>query len=166
MTDVDEAHLDAFAAAAEEYCAWAEGEAGGPLHEARMARTLVAELFRRALDLRQVDGDGEGPHISDDEYHAVYRRLGVLPFNYYSECFQPLIVPAEEPVTADLADDLADIWRDVKAGLLPFRNGNRAAAAWRWRFHFDVHWAHHATAALYALQAWFSEHAHELDELP
>jgi hypothetical protein len=83
-----------------------------------------------------------------------FRRFGSLPFNFYSECFNPLVVPAEEPVIADFADDLADIWRDVKPGLLLFRAGDRAAG--HWRFHFDVHWGHHATAAMYALQAWFS----------
>jgi hypothetical protein len=160
--------IDAFAAVAEDYCAWAEqnGDAADPDADldadpdadATAARTLLAELFRRAIDLPSPDAgdDADAPEIPPDEYQRVYQRFGGLPFNYYSECFNPLTVPAEEPVTADLADDLADIWRDVKAGLLLYRGGNRNAAAWIWRFHFDVHWGHHATAAIYALQSWFS----------
>jgi hypothetical protein len=59
-------------------------------------------------------------------------------------------------VAADLADDLADIWRDVKSGLLLYRSENPAAASWEWRFHFKAHWGRHATGAMHALQAWFS----------
>jgi hypothetical protein len=147
--------LDAFAAAAHEYCAWAEGDSRGALDDARIARTLLAELYRRAVDLPELeDCDVTAPEIPNDEYQTMFRRFGSLPFNFYSECFNPLVVPAEEPVIADFADDLADIWRDVKPGLLLFRAGDRAAG--HWRFHFDVHWGHHATAAMYALQAWFS----------
>jgi hypothetical protein len=168
VLDADELRrVEAFAAAAEEYCAWTEGATCGRVRDARIARSLVAELFRRALDLPRIhDWDGEAPEISHDEYQRVYRRFGTLPFNYYSQCFDPLAVPAEEPGMADLADDLADIWRDVKAGLLLFRNGNGPGAAWEWRFHFDVHWGRHASGALHALQAWFSTNSEELDQLP
>ena len=157
--------VDAFAVAAEAYCAWAEIPSRGTLRDARAARALTAELFRRAIELPQGDPEIDAPEIAAEEYRAVYERFGALPFNYYSECFDPLAVPAEEPVTADLADDLADIWRDVKSGLLLFRAGHHAAATWHWRFHFESHWGHHVTAALYALQSWFSAHADELDGL-
>ncbi len=163
----DQAHLEAFAAAAEQFCAWAEGESRGIVSDARLARALISELFRRAIDLpEQSDWNGDAPEISIDRYTRVYQRFGSLPFNFYSECSNPLIVPAEEPITADLADDLADVWRDVKGGLLLFGDGNITAAAWHWRFHFEIHWGHHASAALYALQSWFSEHVSELDQLP
>lgn len=150
--------ITAFAAAAERYCAWAEGEASAPRDDARAGRLLVAELYRRALDLPATEGsDRVVPAV--DGHERVYRRFGSLPFNYYSECFDPLIVPAEEPVVADLADDLADIWRDVKTGLVLFRHGDGDEAAWQWRFMLESHWAHHASAALYALQAWFSSNS-------
>ena len=61
-----------------------------------------------------------------------------------------------EPVRMSLADDLADIYRDVKNGLL----AEQAVAAarpndvlWTWRFDFESHWATHAADALRALQA-------------
>jgi hypothetical protein len=159
--------LEAFAVSAEAYCRWAEEEPHGTVQDARIARTLTAELFRRAIDLPQIFEDVvEAPEISIDEYQHVYRRFGALPFNYYSECFDPLIVPAEEPVTADLADDLADIWRDLKAGLILYQTSNRVAAAWQWRFHFEIHWGHHVSAAIYALQSWFSANSEELNQLP
>jgi hypothetical protein len=98
----------------------------------------------------------EAPDLPTEEYDRIFRRFGALPFNYYSECFDPLILPAEEPVAADLADDLADIWRDVKGGLLLYDAGSPQSAAWHWSTHYSFHWGHHATSALYALQSWFS----------
>ena len=159
--------VDAFATAAEAYCRWVEGDARDPVQDAAMARALTAELFRRAVDLPHMfESDLDAPDIGADDYQRIYRRLGSLPFNYYSECFNPLVVPAEEPVTADLADDLADIWRDVKSGLLVYRTGKRAAAGWQWRFHFEAHWGHHAAAAMYALQSWFSVNTDTINQLP
>ena len=48
---------------------------------------------------------------------TVFTRAGNLPLNYYSEVFNPIPVPAEEPVVGDLADDIADIYGDIERGL-------------------------------------------------
>jgi len=163
-------NVDAFAAVAEEYCAWAEGESLGEIADARTARKLLAELIRHAIELPdpsdELSSDAEPEAISSEDYQRIFRRFGSLPFNYYSECFDPLVVPGEEPVTSDLADDLADIWGDLESGLSLHRAGHVDAAAFHWKYHFDIHWAHHATSALYALQCWFSEHHTELREPP
>lgn len=116
-------------------------------------------LYTQAHLLPDVDEDGEAAEISDDEWTKVFKRFRALPFNYYGEVFNPLIVPAEEPVVADLADDLADIWRDLKPGLQLFEAGHHSAAAWHWRFLFKIHWGHHAIGALYALHYWFAENS-------
>src|SRR5690349_3135565 len=120
---------DAFAAAARAYVAWAEQTtAMSGLHEAFTARPLVARLITAVIELPRDSAGGDAAKISGDEWQRVFQRFGTLPFNYYSECFDPLVVPAEEPVTADLADDLADIWRDVKGGLLLYDAGDRGGA--------------------------------------
>src|SRR5689334_10381152 len=127
-----------FARAAGEYCEWAEGAPDGAISEARRGRRLLIELVRCALDLPDVFSEAGTTSVADEEYRRVYERFGALPFNYYSECLDPLIVPGEEIVTADLADDLADIWRDVKGGLLLWYEEATNAAAWHWRFHFET----------------------------
>src|SRR2546430_602877 len=99
--------IESFAIAAEEYCRWAEDSPADAGTEAHRARRLLLELLRRAIDLPGVLAEREATALSDEDYRRVYERFGALPFNYYSECFDPLIVPAEEPVVADLADDLA-----------------------------------------------------------
>jgi hypothetical protein len=43
-------------------------------------------------------------------------------------------------VSLTLADDLADIWRDLKPGLLELDSGARSEdVIWEWRLHFYVH---------------------------
>lgn len=150
--------IDRFALAARAFIVWAESPGTDDPHaEATFARASVIALIAAAIELPGGDCDNEAPDIPDEEYQRIYKRLGALPFNYYSECFNPLAVPPEEPVVADLADDLADIWRDVRGGLLLYESGSPEGAAWYWSNHFSFHWGHHATAALYALQTWFAD---------
>lgn len=150
--------MGTFATAAEAFCAWAEAPPGDQTSEALAARQLLADIYRFALDLPFAHPDSEetGPDSSARE--AVYRRFGALPFNYYS-LVDPLIVPAADSMTGDLADDLADIWSDLKVGITLHRASkvNEALHEWRWRF--DAHWGQHAVAALFALQSWIEANA-------
>lgn len=149
---------DEFAAVAREYVAWAEqAPASDALRESLIARRLLARLIAAVIELPRDSNGGDAPEIPTDEWRGILKRFGALPFNYYSECYNPLVVPAEDTVTADLADDLADIWRDVKTGLVLYDAGDRGGAEWQWVFNYSAHWGHHATAALYALQTWISQ---------
>jgi hypothetical protein len=149
--------IDRFADVARAFSAWAEARStSDPRTEALRARVHLANLIAAVISLPDGVFDAETPDIPQEEYQRIYRRFGTLPFNYYSECFDPLVVPPEEPVVADLADDLADIWRDLKAGIILYDRGLHQDAAWHWTNHYSFHWGHHATSALYAVQSWFS----------
>ena len=59
-----------------------------------------------------------------------------------------------ESVMLPLADDLADVWRDVKQGLVALDAGaSETDVIWEWRFSFYSHWGRHATEALRVLHA-------------
>lgn len=77
-----------------------------------------------------------------------------MPFQYYSEFFRPIAEPPEEPVTGDLADDLMDIYIDLKNGLRYYDVGRISDAVFEWAFSFGVHWDRHATGALRVLHCW------------
>ena len=68
-------------------------------------------------------------------------------------------MPPEKAVVGSLADDIADIYRDVVSGLRAFQSGLRAEAIWEWGFNFRDHWGRHATEAIKALHAWLAENA-------
>lgn len=62
--------------------------------------------------------------------------------------------PDPEVMAGDLNDDLADIWRDLKAGLLGLEQGGpEVSIRWEWKWGFYNHWGMHATAALMVLHA-------------
>src|SRR5262249_48569314 len=87
---------------------------------------------------------------------AVFAAASRLPVDYYAEVFDPSVIPTEVPVIASIADDIADIYRDVVSGLGAYQVGRRAQAIWEWRFGFEHHWGGHATGAIRALHAWLA----------
>jgi hypothetical protein len=61
-----------------------------------------------------------------------------------------------EAIACSLADDLADIYRDLKEGLLLIETGTeRDEVIWQWRFGFDTHWGAHALEALRAIHRFY-----------
>lgn len=153
-----------FVEAAREFCSWCEGERRVSVEEVVIALSLLPKLYSAALQLPDVFGEEEAPTISDDDYREVFVRFASLPFNYYASCFDPHQVAFDEkPVVADAADDLADIWRDLKPGLSLYDSGHINSAIWEWRFHFHCHWGQHLTSVLYAFHCWLSQNQ---DRLP
>ena len=149
-----------FAEAAELFCAWVESSPSAANVEAETALKHLSTLYRFALELPEGLGEEEPGDIPYEAWFAVYQRFAALPFNYYAQCFDPFEIPAEA-VTADLADDLADTWRDLKRGLLLFKAGHVDSAVWEWRESFWQHWGQHAAGGIYALHAWYSRHGED-----
>ena len=150
--------VEAFADAATEFCAWAEGPPSEEAAEAAAARLHLARLYLGALALREATSwadreNWEPPGRTPPEWQDVFRRFGALPFNYYSYT-NPHIMPGEDLFTGDLADDLADIWQDLRVGLWAYRAGDLVAAESEWRSSFKIHWGRHAADALLALHCW------------
>ena len=149
-------HVQHFADVANAFCTWAEESSEDQIDQVPAALALLSNLYQLALVLPELFDEQDAPEIQDQDWKKVFARFGSMPFNYYSQFFDPLEVTGE-PTVADLADDLADIWRDLKRGLLLFQAGNVAAACWQWRQSFWSHWGQHATGALHALHSWYCQ---------
>lgn len=146
----------AFTESVRAFCQWAEGDLQPGEAQMPVARRHLARLYALALDLPQRDCDwgdaaAEVPHAA---WRAMFERFGALPVNYYAQSANPLDVGCGDMMTGDLADDLADIWRDLKHGLNLLDGGNPDAAVFHWREHFLIHWGSHAASALHVLQCW------------
>jgi hypothetical protein len=122
----------------------------------------LAELYAAATKLPPVeptDADAdvdvdESALISSTGYSDLFSRLSehLGELDIYRVVFDPY--DAEEPVTGSLADDLADIYRDIKSGFLALDRGDdEADVIWEWRFSFGTHWGLHALRALYAIHS-------------
>jgi hypothetical protein len=152
--------IEKFADRARAYCNWAE-DAHSPMTVA-VALARLTELYLCALQLRDAFADEEATGIPHSEWRNVFDRFATLPLNHYSTCFDPLVIPAEEPVVGSIPDDFADIWRDVKGGLALYEAGYVEAAAWEWRFHFLHHWGQHSVRAIHALHSYLADNPCEL----
>jgi hypothetical protein len=175
-TDGDPA-IDEFARLADGYCALVDARAERPRADflAAMQRQLP-DLYAAALRLPDVwSPEPESPDDEaivdnldeDDQFdptkpipdpdaitHAQWKQLhGDLAelleqHQFYSLVYSPNELDDPSPVTGDLADDFADIYRDLGRGLVKYRRGDRSEAAWEWQFHFAAHWGRHAADAL------------------
>ena len=157
--------LQAFAAEARNYCAWAVSIEEGDQGAATALRRVVA-LYQAALQLppASVEGTEDDRHefVDTDERERVRVACARLPLQYYSQQFDPLTVPStEEPTIGDITDDISDIFRDVRKGLWYFERGRVADAAWEWAFGFQHHWGRHAACAIRTLHAYLAENCRE-----
>jgi hypothetical protein len=155
--------VDAFHKAANAFCDWAEnGSIGAEAAHARRALCLLVDLYAAALTLPESPPCGsevEALHVAQDDWQRLYARFGSLPFGYYGVVYDPHTVPPDQPLVGDLADDLADIYRDIKNGLMLWTAGHQVQAVWHWRHHFGFHWGRRGVDAIRALHIWLEQEA-------
>jgi hypothetical protein len=129
--------------------------------------SLVVQLYQAALLLPAAAPERTETHARPDEreWKRVLDHVGhTLTKDYYWLVLNPLKMPPEEPVCGQLSEDLADIWRDLKEGLLVWETGtadSRSEAWSAWRNSFEIHWSQHAACVIGALNALcFANSAH------
>jgi len=106
----------------------------------------VLRLFERALLLPSVQPDTTDARdrVETESQRAILRGIvGKLAHDHYWVVFEPLEPDQPEPVAGLISDDLADIWRDNKEGLLELNSESKNDALWHWRISFETHWAQH-----------------------
>lgn len=155
----DESPVTTFRVLAERYCAFIESFDSLKRGEFvwQLAEHLV-DLYAAGMRLPSQYGDDgfEAPaSMTNAEWQELFwrlrRKLGDA--DLYSVMFDPYESGAT-PIAGSLADDAADIYRDLRRGLAVIAvDGGLDNAVWEWQFGFDNHWGEHATAALYALHS-------------
>jgi hypothetical protein len=155
----DDSPITTFRVLAERYCAFIESSESLGRGEFvwQLAEHLVG-LYAAGMRLPFPDGDDDfdAPEsMTSEEYQELFQRLGrkLGDADFYSVMFDPY-ESGSTPVTGSLADDAADIYRDLLSGLNVIAvEGGLGNAVWEWRFGFDNHWGKHAAEALYALHS-------------
>jgi hypothetical protein len=144
--------VQAFAAAAREYCAWSEPDVPKSARDAFARLSRLVELIER---VPRGSGIYLGPSkYTSEQWNAMFRGYKDIPVQYYRSYFDPLDLDKTEMEMGDVHDDLTDIWSEMYVGLEVYDAGDVASAAFHWRESYDVHWGRHATAAMYALHCW------------
>jgi len=146
---------------ARRFCNWATSDYPANLQSVKQALELITELYlcgiRLTSEVQEVEEPTPIVETRESMRSTVFTHAGNLPLNYYSEVFNPLTIPAEEPVIGDLADDIADIYGDIEYGLSLVDAGFTEHAVWEWVFRMQTHWGEHATSAIRALHCYSSE---------
>ena len=121
-----------------------------------MAMWYLSRLITAALELPMPEPENvqSASALSVESHRTVFERFGCFGFQYYSEVFRPVGEEPEDAVTGDVAEDLADTYRDLWEGLNLYERGMFNDAAFLWRFNYGIHWGRHATSALRALHCF------------
>jgi hypothetical protein len=147
--------VESFTIAAEHFCRLIETD-WRPRRETlftELAQAL-AGLYVAAVALPDAENDSDDLPVDRLTYEVW--RMNFFPFaqalsahGFYFKVW-PFTESKRKPkvVGGTLSDDLGDIYRDVKEGLLLLAGGLPDDALWHWRFNFWSHWGEHAVDAL------------------
>jgi len=156
MNGIDASRVERLAVAARNFCAWATSPVVLGEQDVGLAMQYLSALFAAGCALGWKEGGPGDFRRPEQGIEAVRAKAAALPFRYYSEVFNNLVIPPEEPVVGDIVDDLVDIYSDIAPGLELFESGDLAAAKDHWQFWLSSHWGEHATSALRALWSFLA----------
>lgn len=119
-----------------------------------LPKLIAGAIGLPALSLEDSDesdnaGLGIRAELSQERLHkALTQKLG--DWSTYRLVFDP--TKDADAIYGSLADDLADIYRELKEGLSSLGNegGDFREITWHWRFSYYSHWGWHAVHALTA----------------
>ncbi len=167
--------IDRFCETATAFSVWCTSPPGHAIEEARKALEFFRSLQYQAEWLKipeDFDTRVNGERCNDALWKEVFERAGCLPFNHYEiepktkkkgrgkgkpEKGKKGKTDSVVPV-ADLADDIADVFRDLSEGLSLYTGGHLAEAEWAMRHSYDTHWGEHAREACKVLSLWLGKH--------
>jgi hypothetical protein len=109
----------------------------------------LLDLYSKALTLTLPEVEPRDHELTD--LNIVVPQINFGEYDFYWEVFNPYEL--EAPVGASLSDDILDIYKDVKKGILLYEKNKHIEAIWEWKFGFEIHWGSHAVDAIRALHS-------------
>jgi hypothetical protein len=148
---------EGFADAAARFCSVIEQAAGLPRRRWLVeVEAALSDVYASAVRLPAVDPATEESvrgRMSTDDWSMLYAALKSKTGT--EDRYWQVLDPSEQIslVESSLADDLADIYSELRRGLEAMRSGAAPDdVMFEWRTSFDIHWAAHAVGALSALR--------------
>ena len=149
-----------FVAVANEYCKYAEhaGELKGD-EMLRILQRLLPLLYLKASllpDLEPFFEDENEKFVTESDWFrindAFKDKFGTA--NDYLELYDEKYIESETPVPSSLAENMADIYQDLKDFLLLYQTGTQEVmndAIWECRLNFENIWGQKVVNALKAI---------------
>ena len=142
---------------AKRFCDWAESDSSDESATIHSTLKLLSALYHQALLLPEPAPENpveKNESIAKLDSKKIYQKFSKLPFQFYFDTFNPVTDKPEEPITGDVADDLMDIYIDLKEGILLYEQDKTCDAVFQWQSSFKFHWGRHAVSALRALHCY------------
>lgn len=119
-----------------------------------IVRSLLLRLLFHITAVRHHPHSFEfdGRTLSREQHTRACERFQGFPFDEYRLVFDPHDFEGDEPVTAMLSTDLADIYCDLAEGLDNWSKGHLEEACFDWAQSYTLHWNRHAVSALSAIE--------------
>lgn len=167
-----------FLKASAEYCTLLEEAPGKKRKEwfSRL-REVLADLYSTGLKLPRVESvldESNQKFVTEEDYNRiqgnVLKKMG--SFNEYPEVFNPEEPIEELQVTASAAEDLADVYQDIRDFMTLFNLGNREVmndALWEVNLNFDRYWGQkllNVLRLIHRLITWGDITDEELEDSP
>ncbi len=153
-----------FATVANEYCAFVESV---DRHSRKDFVNKIQKLFPLLylkVSLLPVTEDlsEETPEkfVTEEDYNFILRKLLVKlgEFDTYQEVFDQRMQYSETPVEGSIAENITDIYQDLKDFILAYRIGTAdvmASALWECRNNFEQYWGQRLVNGLRAIHNLF-----------
>ncbi len=154
-----------FLDAAKHFCSFIETQQSDIPDEFLLSiQNHLLKLYYLGLDLPSVilETDTDfNVELPEAEIKALLLFIGKrVPFSYYWTVLNPVeIANPAETGTGNLIDDLGDIYKDLKEGLILFDRvdaGAKENAIFQFKLGFETHWGEHCIEALNAIHHYFA----------
>lgn len=152
--------VESFVVTAREFCAVVEGLDGEwePTALAQAIVPVLAGLVAAGCALPRVEATSTSvPEFVDrDRWFQRYELLGTVlgRSDIYWSNLDVVDAAGAQVSAGSLADDLTDIWRDLRHGLDALDTGSDwRDVVFEWRLSYITHWGRHAVEALRPLHA-------------
>jgi hypothetical protein len=153
-------HVVEFVAVASEYSKYAEHASEFKGEELlKILQRLLPLLYLKASFLPEFTPhfeDGNEKFVTESDWTIVNdsfrKKFGSA--NDYLEVFDDRINESEGPVAASLAENMADIYQDIKNFILLYQTGTPEVmndALWECRMNFETYWGQKLVNALRAI---------------
>jgi len=158
-------HAVEFVAVANEYCKYAEHVSEFKGKELlKILQRLLPLLYLKASfipDLTPVFEDGNEKFVTESDWYRVHDafRMKFGTADDYLEVFDDQINEMDGPVVSSLAENMADIYQDMKDFLLLYQTGTKEVmndALWECRNNFENFWGQKLVNALRAIHKFIT----------
>lgn len=166
--------VTAFVTRAAEYCTFVENTGNFDKRDfIGKALSLFSELYTLMIQMPTLENATDAvneKYVTETDWNTIYQKVSkkLGYHNDYLDVFDPVSKEEEDVSVANLGDNFADIYQDMKDFITLYSMGNDEVmidALWESQMNFEEYWGHKVLNALRILhRIYFSDEDLEEEE--